>query len=99
MKYLLDTNIFREIGRSEPDRHVAAWLNGVDDTDLAISALTVREVRKGIEKLRVKKPAIAGQIEARASAAFDAFGEHILPVTREVADLWGSASRRKRKAR
>lgn len=89
MKYLLDTNIFREIGKTEPHENVAAWLNSVDDADLAISALTVREVRKGIERLRARKPAIAGQIEERVSAAFDAFGERVLPVTREVADLWG----------
>src|SRR5271169_1329921 len=89
MKYLPDTNIFREIGKAEPDENVADWLNGVDDADLAISALTVREVRKGIEKLRVRKQAIAGQIEVRVTGVFDAFGERILPVTREVADHWG----------
>lgn len=89
MRYLLDTNVFREIGKTAPDANVAAWLKGVDDTDLAISALTVREVRKGIERLRAKKPGIADQIEARVSEAFDAFGERILPITREVADLWG----------
>ncbi len=89
MKFLLDTNVFREIGKTAPDANVAAWLNSVDDGDLAISALTVREVCKGIVKLRAKKPGIADQIEARVSAVFDAFGERILPITREVADLWG----------
>src|SRR5208337_1420785 len=89
MKFLLDTNVFREIGKTAPDANVAAWLNSVDDSDLAISALTVREVCKGIVKLRAKKPGIADQIEARVSAVFDAFGERILPITREVADLWG----------
>ena len=89
MKYLLDTNVFREIGKTEPDANVAAWLARVDDADLAISALTVREVRKGIVKLRAKKPAVAGQIDDRVAKVFAAFGERILPITREIADLWG----------
>ena len=89
MKFLLDTNVFREIGKTAPDASVAARLTVLADADLAISALTVREVCKGVVKLRATKPAVAGQIEARVSAAFDAFGERILPITREVADLWG----------
>src|SRR5262249_52999315 len=89
MKFLLDTNVLREIGKIEPDANVAAWLNAVDDADLAISALTVREVRKGVVKLRTKKREVADQIEVRMHKVFDAFGERILPVTRDVADLWG----------
>ncbi len=89
MKFLLDTNVFREIGKTAADAKVAAWLGTVDDADLAISALTVREVRKGIIKLRAKKRDIADQIERRVCEVFDAFGERILPVTGEVADLWG----------
>lgn len=89
MKFLLDTNVFREIGKTKPDANVASWLNSVDDADLAISALTVKEVRKGVVRLRARKPEIARQIETRVADTFDAFGERILPVTREVADLWG----------
>jgi len=44
MKYLFDTNVFRGFGKTSSDANVSAWLNGVDDADLAIS---VREVRKG----------------------------------------------------
>jgi len=89
MRFLLDTNVFREIGKTEPNANVAAWLDTVDDVDLAISTLTVREVRKGIVKLRTKKPDAADQIEMRVREVFDAFEHRILPVTREIADLWG----------
>ena len=53
MKFLLDTNVFREIGKTKPHANVAVWLEGVDDIELAISALSVREVRKGIDRLRL----------------------------------------------
>jgi toxin FitB len=89
MRFLLDTNVFREIGKTAPDANVAAWLDSVDAADLAISALTVREVCKGIVKLRARKRDIAGRIEERVRRAFIAFGDRILPVTREIAELWG----------
>ena len=83
-------NVFREIGRTDPDANVAGWLHGINDAELAISALTVREVRKGIVKLRARKPSIADEINARIAEAFAAFGKRVLPVTREIADLWGA---------
>lgn len=89
MKYLLDTNVFREIGKARPRMNVAAWLNRIDDVDLAISALTVREVTKGIEKLRRSKPDVADQIATRVVAIFEALDGRILPVDRAVAAAWG----------
>lgn len=50
MKYLIDTNILRELGKTNPHGNVAAWQKTVDDAELAISALTVREVAKGVAK-------------------------------------------------
>lgn len=89
MKYLLDTNVFREIGKTVPHEHVGAWLKRVDDGDLTISALTVREIRKGIARLRARKPGVAEQIETRIAASLAAFGDRVLPVSREIAELWG----------
>jgi toxin FitB len=89
MKYLLDTNVFREIGKQQPHANVRAWLATVDDADLAISVLTVREVTKGIIKLRVSKPEAAAAIETRVATIFAAFEGRILPVDRAIAAAWG----------
>jgi hypothetical protein len=35
---------------------VTAWLAGIDDADLAISVLTVRDVTKGVELLGSASP-------------------------------------------
>lgn len=98
MRFLLDTNVFRELGKTEPNVNVAAWLDDVDDADLVISVLTVREVRKGIVKLRAKKPAAAEAIDRRTAEIFVAFGERIIPVSREIADLLGRSAGTKREA-
>lgn len=89
MKYLLDTNVFREVGKDAPHQHVGAWLAGVDDAELAVSVLTVREVRKGIARLRQRKPDVAALIASRVDGAVSALGDRLLPVTREIAELWG----------
>lgn len=91
MKYLLDTNVLRELGKSSPHKNVAAWLKSVDDADLAISALTVREIAKGVAKLRKTKPETAAALEAAVTAIFDAFEGRILSVDRPVATGWGEA--------
>jgi toxin FitB len=90
MKYLLDTNVFREIGRTTPHEHVSAWLAQVDDADLAISTLTVREVMKGVSKLRPRKPEVAAAIQERIQMSFEALSERVLPVSREIVELWGT---------
>ena len=42
MKYLLDTNVFREAGKDDPHVNVRAWLDVVDDTDLAMACAAER---------------------------------------------------------
>lgn len=91
MKYLLDTNVLRELGKTSPHKNVAAWLKSVDDADLAISALTVREIAKGVAKLRKTKPETATTLDSVVSAIFDAFEGRILPIDRPVAAAWGEA--------
>jgi hypothetical protein len=91
MKYLLDTNIPREVGKTSPHKNVAAWLKSVDDADLAISAITVREIAKGVAKLRKAKPETASALGAVVSAIFDAFEGRIPPIDRPVAAAWGEA--------
>jgi predicted nucleic acid-binding protein len=91
MKYLLDTNVLRELGKTSPHKNVAAWLKSVDDADLAISAPTVREIAKGVAKLRKTKPETSAALGVTVTAIFDAFEGRILPVDRAVAAAWGEA--------
>ncbi|MBB6305565.1 MULTISPECIES: type II toxin-antitoxin system VapC family toxin [Rhizobium] len=89
MKYLLDTNVLKEIGRPVPHENVAAWLDTVDDTDLAISVISVREISKGIGKKRKTDDAVANEIAKAADAIFAAYDGRILPVDEAVARRWG----------
>ena len=79
---------FAKLGGLSPCQ-CCRWLDRIDDVDLAISVLTVREVRKGIARLRATKPKVADDIETRVTESLFAFGERVLPINREIADLWG----------
>ncbi|MBB2830550.1 UNVERIFIED_ORG: hypothetical protein GGD51_000651 [Rhizobium esperanzae] len=93
MKYLLDTNVLKEIGRPEPHENVAAWLDTVDDTALAISVISVREIAKGIERKRKTDEAVANSIAKATDAIFAAYEGRILPVDEAVARRWGQMLR------
>jgi predicted nucleic acid-binding protein len=89
VKYLLDTMVLKEIGKSKSHQNVEAWLATVDDLDLAISVITVREISKGIERKRVDKPALADKLQTAVMAIFSASQGRVLPVDEEVAVHWG----------
>ena len=54
--FLLDTNVITELRRPRPDPAVIAWIQSVDDLDLFISAVTIREIQAGIEITRAQDP-------------------------------------------
>ena len=89
--YLTDTNVISELRnprRSDPG--VIEWYSGVDDSQLFISALTLGEIRKGIELLRgsndlPQAAVIEGWLEAVAAR----YSDRVLPVDADVADVWG----------
>jgi toxin FitB len=61
--YLLDTNVVSELRRPRPHGAVLAWLRGVRDEDLHISAVTIGEIASGIEITREQDQAKASEIE------------------------------------
>jgi predicted nucleic acid-binding protein len=51
MKYLLDTNVISELVAKSPHPRVVQWVDSLDPNSVYLSALTIGELRKGIEKL------------------------------------------------
>jgi toxin FitB len=62
--YLLDTNVVSELRRIRPHGAVVAWLRGVPDSDLHLSAVTIGELQAGVELTREQDAAKADEIEA-----------------------------------
>lgn len=88
MNYLIDTCALSELVKPKPSPRVSAWFDAAAPEALFISALTVGEVRKGVEKLGAgrRRVRIAAWLEMELPAWFE---DRILPVDRGVADEWG----------
>src|SRR5688572_26589181 len=55
MSYLLDTCVISEFVSTQPTEKVVKWLAELDPETVYLSALTVGEIQKGIEKLPASK--------------------------------------------
>lgn len=88
MKYLLDTNVISETIRKTPDTHVKYWFQTIPSDQLYVSVLSLGEIRRGIEKLsdQPRKDFMTAWLE---SDLVSWFGDHVVPISREVADKWG----------
>ena len=88
MSYLLDTNVISELVRKRPSTRVVRWFKTIPDGALHLSALTIGEIRKGVEKLddTPRKEQLRLWLEQDLPAWFES---RILPVSVPVADRWG----------
>ena len=88
---VLDTNVISELMRPAPDEAVRTWIAAKDPLDLAITTITVAEIRRGIERLpngRQRK-----RLEEKFSAFVEeAFAGRLLPFDRAAAYACGDVS-------
>jgi predicted nucleic acid-binding protein len=89
VSYLLDTNIVSEFRRKAPDEATMAWVETVSSYDLFLSVLVVGEIRQGIERLAFREPGQAAILDEWSRRLVTDYADRIVPVTLEVAELWG----------
>ena len=71
--YLLDTNVVSELRKTKPHGAVLAWLRGVDDLQLHLSAVTIGEIQAGIELTREQDAAKADELSAWLAMVADSY--------------------------
>ena len=89
MTYLLDTNVISEVRKRSPDPRVLAWYNSLSAAEIFISALTIGEIRQGIERLRRKDQEQADHLERWLDGLRIRYADHIIAVDAAVAQEWG----------
>ncbi len=90
MSYLVDTNIISELCKGERrDPAVSRWYASVSDESLYLSVMVLGEIRKGIERLRMRNSIRADVLEHWLSAVKEAFAGRILYVDDPVSETWG----------
>ncbi|MGH6957914.1 MAG: type II toxin-antitoxin system VapC family toxin [Caulobacteraceae bacterium] len=90
--FLLDTNVISELRRVRPHRAVVAWLSGVSDEALHISAVTIGEIQSGIELARENDPAKAAEIEEWLDQVVRAY--NVVPMDVRAGRIWGRLKHR-----
>lgn len=89
MKYLIDNCVISEVIKPNPNDKVLAWIDSQADVDLYLSALTIGEIRKGIERARPANPTAAARYEAWLGTLVSHYGGRILPLDEPAAQAWG----------
>ena len=91
MAFLLDTNVLSELRKGDrANPSVSAWYATTESRELFTSVLVLGEIRHGIEKKRAKDPMFATRLEHWLQGVMRDYQSHILAITLEVAELWGS---------
>jgi predicted nucleic acid-binding protein len=88
--FLLDTNVLSELRkRGRADRQLLDWFAGVDEDGIYLSVLVLGEIRRGIERVRLRDPRAAAVLDRWHHELVSDHGERILGVDREIAEAWG----------
>ncbi|HSR34054.1 MAG TPA: type II toxin-antitoxin system VapC family toxin [Anaerolineae bacterium] len=88
MTFLLDTCVISELVAKQPNLHVVQWVDSIDEDKLFLSAITIGEIKRGIEKLAdsSRKSALAEWLEGDLLIRFT---DRILPIDVPVMLVWG----------
>jgi toxin FitB len=86
MKYLLDSNLVSEPAKPRPDPAVIRWLD-THELDCAVSAITMAELRYGIERLPEGKR--RRQLERDFAYLRQDLGNRVLAFDEAEAVEWG----------
>ena len=88
MNYLLDTNVVSEWTKPQPDAGVIKWLAEADEDRVFLSAVTLAEVRYGIELLPkgARRDRLSNWLRNELT---ERFAGRILPIDSSVAEVWG----------
>jgi predicted nucleic acid-binding protein len=90
--YLLDTDVLSELRKRKRNPNVVKWIGAVTESDLHLSAITVAEIERGIERQKKPDLVFANDLAAWLEFTLRAFGERILPITVNIARRWGRLS-------
>lgn len=88
MRYLIDTNVFSEPMKPRPNRTVMRWAESQPREALAISTVSLGEVRKGLDLLAPgsRRATLEQWLK---HVIQDQFRGRVLSVSKEIALTWG----------
>jgi predicted nucleic acid-binding protein len=90
LSYLLDTNVISELRKGErANPNVVSWFADIADEEIFLSALTIGEIRRGVESVRRRDPDSAAALDSWLARLNELHHDRIVPVDRPIAEEWG----------
>jgi predicted nucleic acid-binding protein len=90
LSYLVDTNVISELRKgTRCDPNVRAWFSPIPEEEIFLSVLTIGEIRKGIESIRLRDQAASRVLDRWLRQLVSSYRDRILPVDQEAAERWG----------
>jgi predicted nucleic acid-binding protein len=88
IRYLLDTDVTSQASKQKPHKNVKKWLATVNDDELAISVITLRERLEGAERAKQAGSPSAPDIAADVEDLVRAYQGRILPIDEDATRHW-----------
>ena len=85
--YLLDTNVFSEMGKGRPNPEVLRWLIATPEHQTHMSVVTIGEIQTGAENIRRSNPNRATELEEWLEGLVSK--RPVLDLTADVMRQWG----------
>lgn len=86
MNYLLDTCFLSELVKPAPAQAVLSWMGERTETELFVSAMTMAELQRGIERLSPSRRQT--ELSTWLQQLKIGFENRMLPFTIETASVW-----------
>ena len=86
MNYLLDTCFLSELVKSAPAQAVLSWMGERTEAELFVSAMTMAELARGVEKLAPSRR--QAELSTWLQQLKTGFENRMLPFTADTASVW-----------
>ena len=91
MGFLIDTNVISELRKGpRADAGVRAWVASQPTNALFLSVLTLGEIVRGVERLRLRDVPAADALDRWQQRLMQEFADRILLIDRGIAARWGT---------
>lgn len=87
MRTLIDTDVLSEMQKPQGQASVRRRLAEADPSDLFLSVISIGEISHGI--FRLPSGARRRELEAWLAITERHFADRVLPINRDIAQLWG----------
>jgi predicted nucleic acid-binding protein len=87
--FLVDTNVLSDLRKRRPNPGVLEWFDETDEELLHLSVITLGEIKRGTERLRLRDPTQAVSLDAWMESLQLRFADRLHPIDEAVAMRWG----------